>query len=99
MAQYQGRINGPKFANMVREDFPSAFEQSANTVTKRFLQDGGPSHNSAVTRRALDEIGAMIFSILPRSPDLNPIENFFHLINMEIFFFFFFLIGVHSMQG
>ena len=77
---YQGRINGPKFANMVREDFSSAFEQSANAVTKRFFQDGDPSQNSAVARRALDEIGAMIFAIPPRSPDLNPIENFFHLL-------------------
>ena len=41
--QQQGRINGPKFANMVREDFPSGFEQSANAVTKRFLQDSDPS--------------------------------------------------------
>ena len=66
------------------EIFPSAFEQSANAVTKHFLQDGDPSQNSAVARRALDEIGAMIFAILPRSPDLNPIENFFHLFNMKL---------------
>ena len=61
--QYQGRINGPKFANMVRADFPSAFEQNANAVTKRFPQDGDPSQNSAVARRVLEEIGAMIFAI------------------------------------
>ena len=35
--QYKGRIKGLKFANMVRENFPSVFEQSADTVTKRFL--------------------------------------------------------------
>ena len=82
--QYQGRINSPKFANIVQEDFPSAFEQSANAVTKHFLQNGDPSQNSAVARTALDEIGTIIFAILPRSPDLNPIENFLHLINMEL---------------
>ena len=59
--QYQGRINGPKFSNMVQEDFPSAFDRSANAVTKRFLQDSDPGQNSAVACRALDEIGAMIF--------------------------------------
>ena len=82
--QYKGRINGPKFADMVLEDFPSAFEQSANAVTKRFFQDGDPRQNSAVARRALNEIGAIIFEIPPRNPDLNPIENFIHLINMEL---------------
>ena len=82
--QYLGQINGPKFANLVREDFASVFEQSANAVTKCFLQDADPSQNSAVARRALDEIGAMTFAIPTRIPDLNPIENFFHLINMEL---------------
>ena len=82
--QYQGRIHGPKFANMIREDFPSAFEKNANAVKKPFLQDGGPSQNSAVAHRALNDIGAMIFAIPPRSLDLNPVENFSHLINIEL---------------
>ena len=82
--QNQGRLNGPKFANMVRKDFPSAFEQSANAVTKLFPQDGDPSQNSTVARRALDKTGSMTVAISLRSPDLNPIENFFHLINMEL---------------
>ena len=85
--QYQGRINGSKFANMVRQDFLSAFEQSVNAVTKRFLQDGDPSQNSAMPRTTLNEIDAMILAISPCNPDhlgLNTIENFFHLINMEL---------------
>ena len=41
--QNQGRINDPKFANMAREDFLSAFNQYANVVIKRFLQDGDAS--------------------------------------------------------
>ena len=85
--QYQGRINGSKFANMVRQDFLSAFEQSVNAVTKRFLQDGDPSQNSAMPRTTLNEIDAMILAIPPCNPDhlgLNPIENFFHLINIEL---------------
>ena len=69
---------------MVRGDFLSAFKQSANVVTKRFLQNGDPSQNSAVARGTLNEIGAMIFAIPPCSPDLNFIENVFHLINMEL---------------
>ena len=53
-------------------------------MIKRFLQDGDASQNSAVARGTLNEIGAIIFAIAPRSPDLNSIENFFHLINMEL---------------
>ena len=69
---------------MVQADFPSPFEKSANAVIKRFLQDGDPSQNSAVARRALDEIEAMIFAVPPRSPDLNSIENFFHLTDVKL---------------
>ena len=36
--QYQRWINGPKFAILVREDFPSAFEQSANAVQNAFFR-------------------------------------------------------------
>ena len=64
---------------MVRADFPSAFEQSLNAVTKRFLQQ-----NSSMTCRDLDEMGAMTFAIPQWSPGLNPIENFFHLIHMDL---------------
>ena len=37
-----------------------------------------------MARRALNKIVAMIFAILPRSPDLNHVENFFNLINLEL---------------
>ena len=45
-----------------------------------FLQDGDPSQNSAKAREALDSVRAEIFTIPPRSPDLNPIENLFHIV-------------------
>ena len=37
-----------------------------------------------MARRALKEIRAMIFAIPPSSIDLYPIENFYHLINVEL---------------
>ena len=30
------------------------------------------------------DIGAQLFAIPPRSPDINPIENFFHLIKKKL---------------
>ena len=43
-----------------------------------FVQDGDPSQNSKAAKTALSKIGAVQFSIPPRSPDLNPIENVFN---------------------
>ena len=82
--QYFGRLSCGTTADIAREHFPSMFERSANSRAKRFLQDGFPIQNSVAAKRVYDEIGAFVFCIPPRSPNLNPIENVFHLINMEI---------------
>lgn len=38
-----------------------------------------PSQNSAAAKKALS-VKAKILSLPPRSPDLNPIENIFHIV-------------------
>lgn len=78
--QYEGKLNGEKFADFVRARFPYMFENSNNSRGKLFLQDGDPSQNSKKANVAIDEVGARQFSIPARSPDLNPIENVFHNI-------------------
>ena len=81
--QNDGRLNGEKFADFVRTTLQDVFKE-CNT-SKRFLQDGDPSQNSAVAREAIYSIGAMKFSIPARSPDLNPIENLFHLAKKAMY--------------
>ena len=82
--QYFERLTGERFSEYVRLNFPRIFARSANAKAKRFLQDGDPAQNSAVAKRAFHEVGAFMFSILPHSPDLNPIENLFHLISKKL---------------
>ena len=82
--QYAGNISGEKFSGIIRQEFPALFERSANPKGKLFLQDGDPSQNSKKSRDAMNDIGAKKFSIPPRSPDLNPIENIFHLVKSKL---------------
>lgn len=82
--QYFHRLKGENFAEYVRLHFPQIFLDSANPTSKRFLQDGDPVQNSAAARRAFQEVGAVTFAIPPRSPDLNPIENLFHLVSKQL---------------
>ena len=42
--------------------------------------DGCSRQNSNEALKALEGVGALVFKILPRSPDLNPIENVFALV-------------------
>ena len=78
------KLNGVMFADFIRENFSSMFEDSANPRGKLFLQDGDPSQNSGPSLEAIESVGCRLFRIPPRSPDLNPIENVFHNIGKSI---------------
>ena len=82
--RYIGSITGEKFANIIKEHFPSSFRKSINPKAKRILQDNCPRQNSAAAMKALYMVNGKLFKIPSRSPDLNPIENFFHLISKEL---------------
>ena len=78
--QYFGPITGEKFAGIIHSEFKNAFKNSENPKGKRFLMDGCPRQNSKIAKKAMAEVGGVLFAIPARSPDLNPIENFFHLV-------------------
>jgi len=82
--QYSGSITGAKFATIVQDHMPASLENSADNVGKRILQDGCPRQNSRTALRAIEDVGGLVFRIPPRSPDLNPIENFFSLVTKEL---------------
>ena len=46
--------------------------------------DGCPRPSAAVAHRFWDRMGCELASIPLRSPDLNPIENFFNLVKMRL---------------
>ena len=81
--QYFGPITGITFADIVKSEFPRIFRESMNP-SKVFLMDGCPRQNSTVTRTEWERVGAKLFSIPAKSPDLNPIENFFNLVGKQL---------------
>ena len=82
--QYTGSINGEKYAEIVRTHFPQLLTEGANPRGGYFVQDNDPSQNSRKAKNALQEVKAHQFGIPARSPDLNPIENVFHLASKKI---------------
>ena len=63
------------FAKFIENNFIEIFRSSCKPTGNVFVQDGDPTQNSKAAKTALDKIGAVQFSIHPRSPDLNPIKN------------------------
>ena len=57
---------------------------TGETEEKWFVMDNDPSQRSKVAKRAIMKARATLFAIPPRSPDLNPIENLFHVVKREL---------------
>ena len=81
--QYEGRLNGAKFSKMIRDKFPAALERCKNN-SKLILQDNCPVQTSKAAKDAFKKIGAELFTIPARSPDVNVIENFFHILSSTL---------------
>ena len=82
--QYHESFTGEYFANFIRTHFHDTFSSTQNPSHKLFLQDGDPRQNSKKAKKVMEEIGAQLFAIPPRSPDVNSIENLFHLVQKRL---------------
>ena len=74
-----GRMNGKYYTSIVRKCFRRALKKTMNPKAKRILVDGDSSQNSKVVMITIQQINGKFLRIPARSPDLNPLENLFHL--------------------
>ena len=81
--QYE-KMSGAYFADFVKRNFQKIIEKSCNPAGNMFLQDGDPSQNSSASRKEWEKLNIILLSIPPRSPDINPIENVFHLLEKKL---------------
>ena len=82
---WNNAMTGEKFAGFAKNVFPKVFASCGVPVEGSvFLQDGDPKQNSKVAQEAWTKLGCKMFGIPARSPDLNPIENIFHLVRQEL---------------
>ena len=80
-------MNGKYFSEFIEKSLHKILIDRAAAKGKDkllFLQDNDPSQNSAKAKEALNNIGAEVVKIPARSPDLNPIENFFHNVKRKL---------------
>ena len=83
--QHDWRINGKNFTKFIKTEFPKAFDKcEAKKGDRMFLMDGCPKQNAAPCKKAWQLLKYDIQKIPVRSPDLNVIENFFHLVRRKL---------------
>ena len=70
------------FAWFVRNKFPVLFSRKRGR--KWFIMDNNLSQRSVGARKAMEKECCKLLYIPARSPDLNPIENMFHIAKKEL---------------
>jgi len=78
------KFNGENYKKFVIKYFPDVLQKCSNARNKLVLQDGDPVQKSKQANMAYDKVGCKIFSIPPRSPDMNPIENMFNQVRKQL---------------
>lgn len=78
--QYFGTITGAKMAAIATVALEDAYSKCTLPCSRTILQDNCTRQNSAAAMVAFARHRTLIFPIPARSPDLNPIENFFNLV-------------------
>ena len=78
------KLSGKLFTEFIVNNFLQMFKSSFNPTGNVFVKFGDPRQNSKAAKIVLYKIGSVQFSFLPGSPDLNPIENTFNLVEKRI---------------
>ena len=86
LAEVYEKMSGHYFSDLIRRKFLAIFRRVGKTrrQQKIFVMDNCPSQTSAMAMDALQELGIELKRIPPRSPDLNPIENLFHVVKRKL---------------
>ena len=80
LCEQYDKLDRHYFKDLVEREFGNMFEKENKGDSKLWIQDGDPSQNSALACCSWQTLGAKLLSIPPRSPDINPNENFFKLV-------------------
>ncbi len=80
------KLDGPFVAHFIKEHFRISFARAGPKHKGRrlLIMDNDPCQTSTVAMKALEDIEAKMHVIPPRSPDLNPIENIFHIVKNDL---------------
>ena len=74
------------FAQFIRQHFNITFAKAGPKAQRKriFAMDNDPSQTSKKAIEALNHIEAELHWLSSRSQDLNPLENIFHLVKMNL---------------
>ncbi|KAJ8048606.1 Transposable element Tcb2 transposase [Holothuria leucospilota] len=84
LAKPYKKLTGKRFGKFIKKKKKKKKNEGNDNGPRLFVQDGDPSQNSRRSMRALTRTNATVVKIPARSPDLNPIENIFHILGNQL---------------
>ena len=80
------KMNGKFFAQFIKNNFNMCFAKAGpkQDGQRLFVVDNDPSQSGKVTMKALQSVEGDLLKIPARSPDLNLIENIFHIVKSNV---------------
>ena len=86
LAEPYEKMNGNFFAHFIKSKFNICFAKAGpkHDGKRIFVMDNDPSQSSKTAMNALRDVEGELLKIPARSPDLNPIENIFHIVKNSL---------------
>jgi len=78
------KMTGAYFSNFIDRNVNTMFQTADKGNSRIWVQDGDPSQNSALAKSAMSWANSTLLKLPPRSPDLHPIENLFHIASNKL---------------
>lgn len=81
---FEGELNKQLYRDILEHNFKQTYQHFYPHQLFRFLQDNASPHYNPEVNTWMHNHGIHILEFPPRSPDLNPIENLWHVLKWRV---------------